>query len=126
MNNTELYTRIAREFHQRLGKRSHMTVSRSEITEEARRIANNPSRRVNGSGMGAALKRQGLRSYPSLDGEHRAMRVRILRLGTVANSVVDLVVLPTPTNDKELGVLVKKLKNEWNWGAQLHGEGHPS
>lgn len=123
MDSSELYTRLAREFFQQLGKRSHMTVSRSEITEKARRVANNAGRKVNGSGMDAALNREGLRSYPSLGGKHRAKHVRILRLRTVANSVVDLVACPTPTNDKELGALIKKLKNEWNWDTQPHEQG---
>ena len=72
--------------------------------------------------MEAALAREGLRTYPSLSGETRPAHVRVLRLGSLANAVVDLVALPTPANDRELGYHVKKLKNEWNWDAPQHGE----
>ncbi len=122
MTSSELYTLVAKAIKQRLGNRSHMTVSRSEITEEARRIANNSDRKVNGSGMETALAREGLRIYPSLGG---AKYVRVLRLGTVADSVVNLVAFPTQANDKELRDLVKKSKNEWDWGAQPRGDGEP-
>ncbi len=116
MKNQEIYQLIATAVGQRLGSRSFMTIPRAELTREARRIADDPGRKVNGSGMESALNREGLHTYPSLrDG--LSVNFRVIRSGTLASSVVDLVASPSSTNDKKLGHLIKKFKNEWNCGC---------
>lgn len=107
MNSKELYDLIATAIRRHLGPESFMSMTRSQLTHLFRHIADDPRRRVNGSGMESALNRKGLRTYPSLrDG--RCENFRVIRRETLANLIVELAVFPNPTNDKKFRYLIKE------------------
>ena len=107
--------RIARELFDRLkqSRTSYVTVAGGEIEFHLRQ-AGLDARAESGAALEEALLMLGVRCHPSPANES-AQSVRIFYIGTVIASMVDMLSDPNPKSDRDLTVLIQKVRGLWDW-----------
>jgi hypothetical protein len=107
---------VARDLKKSLGNRAFLTVRRSEVTQLVRDTSGLDSTRVKavmGQDLEQALLEQGVRCFPSLS-ETSEDAVRLFHAGTFTGAIVDMLRHPAKETDRELAVVLTKLKGKWN------------
>jgi len=114
---THLVT-VARKLKQQLNGRAFLTIERTKITQMLREVSAEPTTRIK-SGLAAdltsALVNQGVQVYPSLGQTTTGDTVRLYHAGSVLGQLLDTIVHPDPGTDRDLSVVLKKVKGNWNW-----------
>ena len=107
--------RIARELFDRLkqSRTSYATIAIGEIDYHLKE-AGLGTRRDMGATLEEALLVLGVRCHPSVSDE-RASCVRVFYIGTVIASMVDMLGDPNPKSDRDLTVLIQKVRGLWDW-----------
>jgi hypothetical protein len=115
---------VARRYKALLNGHAFMTVRRTEVTQAVREVSGEDTTRIKAA-MGAKLEKalleQGVRCHPPLSTTTTGDTIRLFHTGSVLGSLVDLIIHPSPSNDRDLGAVIKKVKGQWDWCG---GPGH--
>ena len=93
------------------------SLSRERVTAVWRDVAGDPTARMGRrrvEEVEQALLEQGVRCVPALSSG--AGVVRLIRAGTLASDIAELVLNPSTENDRELARIVTKVKGRWDYG----------
>lgn len=110
---------VAKTLKQRLNGKAFETMPRFEITEILRKVSGEDATRLKtamAQDLEYALLEQGVRVYPKLQDTTTGDNVRLFHPGTVVASIVDMIMYPSQTTDKELAEVTRKVKGLWDWG----------
>ncbi len=109
---------VAKQLKRDLNGMAFKTVPRFEITEMLREASGEESTRLKAAmaeELEYALLEQGVRVYPPLRETAKGDNVRLFHPGTVLASLVDMMLHPSETTDKEMAAVTKKVKGLWEW-----------
>ncbi len=103
-----------------LNGHAFLTVPRTELTQAVRDVSGEDTTRIKAT-MGAeleqALLEQAIRCYPPLAATTTGDTIRLFHAGSVLGGLVDVIIHPSPSNDSELGGVIRKVKGQWDWAA---------
>ena len=112
------YRNLALSFKRDLDGLAFKSYRRVELTERLRELSGEGRARISTSKVADdiddAFHSQGLRIFPRLQDMDTDDLVRVWRAGTRAE-MLDLLLLPGKSSDRELGNITKKIKGPWNW-----------
>ena len=120
MPNRGHLVQVAQQLEGRLNGKAFLTISRFEITQLLRDVSSEDTTRLKkglAEDLERALLEQGVRVYPRLQDTTTDDYVRLIRPRTVAASVVDIIMNPSESTDKQLAEVTMKVKGMWNWSA---------
>lgn len=113
------YRNLALSFKRDLEGLAFKSYRRVELTERLRDLSGEERARISTSKVAddidAAFHSQGLRIFPRLQDTDTDDLVRVWRAGTRATEMLDLLLLPGKSSDRELGNMTKKIKGQWHW-----------
>lgn len=124
MPNNSHIDMVARKLREDLGSRAFLTIERTLITEMVRRVSGEPTTRVKrrmAQELQDALIDYGVAVYPRLDETTTGDTVRLYHQGSIVAQLVDLIVYPSPSTDKELGAMILKVKGKWKYEGNGQG-----
>lgn len=111
---------VARRLKARLNRRAFVTVPRWEITDMLREESTLETTRLKSQlarDLEQVLLENGVRCFPAIADTDRQDNVRLFHAGTVLSGMVNLLLHPSPQNDRELGDTIKKVKGQWTWST---------
>jgi hypothetical protein len=110
-------TMVARALKTRLGIQAFLSLPRKEITGIARVESGQPKTRIKVRVAGEleqALLQNGVRCFPSLVGTTTDDMIRLFHIPSVSGDLLDLLLYPSPENDRKLGEVLVKIKGRWH------------
>jgi hypothetical protein len=112
---------VARELKKQLNGHAFLTMQRTEITELLRTTSGEPTTRIKSTlaaELTSALVTQGVQVHPSLGETTTGDTVRLYHAGSVLGQLIDTIVHPDAGTDKDLGVVLSKIKRHWDWATE--------
>ena len=115
------YQALARSFRRELNDEdlAFRSYERKDITDRLRSLSGEARARISTSTVADdienAFRDQGLRIFPRLQDTDTNDWIRLWRAGTRATEMLDLILVPGGSNDRQLGDMTKKIKGTWNW-----------
>jgi hypothetical protein len=111
----DLYLKLADQIIRQMNqdKQAYATKTRMEITTLLRQISGQPRTKIGnsvGDAVEAALEHRGFRVFPHINEVETHGAVRIIRQGTMLNSILNAFLHPGATTDGELAELISKAK----------------
>ena len=112
---------VARRLKRKANGHAFLTIPRREITEMLREVSEEETTRIK-AGLSEQLERalfeQGLRAFPRIQDTSTDDTIRLFHPGTVVADLVDVLIHPDASTDKELAEITNKLKGRWDWDRQ--------
>lgn len=112
MPNQDDYRKVAEELKSQLGRKTFLTLTRSDVTDMLRRVSNSPTTRIKVLGSQAItdeLEKLGLTFYPDLYdvGSHDALR--LFRSDSFIMDLIEIINEPSDVNDMRLRLAMRAL-----------------
>lgn len=107
---------VARQLKRQLNGKAFLTLPRMEVTQMLRDISGEDTTRIKANlaaELEMALLHQGVRCYPSLAETTTGDTIRLFHAGTLLGTLVDLLALPAPEDDRDLADVLTKIKGKW-------------
>jgi hypothetical protein len=114
-------TEVARQLKKDLNGSAFVTVDRMEITRRLRLVSGEPTTRIKkllAEQLTDALAAQGVLVFPPLGQTSTHDTIRLYHAGSLLGQIIDIVVHPDPSTDKELGGVLLKVKGQWKWATE--------
>lgn len=114
---------VARDLKRDLNGRAFLTIERTAITALLRKHSGEPGTRMKSTlatELTSALVNQGVQVYPPLTETTTGDTVRLYHAGSLLGQLIDTIINPDPSTDKDLGEVLSKVKGKWNW-APIEG-----
>lgn len=122
MVNREHYAAVAVQLKDRIDHRAFATIPRRDVTNILRQVSGEERTRIKSivaRDLTEVLEENGLRFFPSLEETDTRDNLRLYRVGSVLDDLVQMIAHPSPTNDANLGAAIKKVKGTWKWHKEL-------
>lgn len=112
------YGAVAEQLKERIENRAFATIPRRDVTNILREVSGEERTRIKSivaRDLSTVLEENGLRFYPPLETTDTRDNLRLFRIGSVLDELVEVIVHPSPLNDAKLGASIKKIKGTWKW-----------
>lgn len=112
------YTEVAVQLKGYIDHKAFATIPRREVTNILRQVSGEERTRIKSivaRDLTSVLEENGLRFFPPLETTDTRDNLRLYRIDSVLDDLVQMIAHPSPLNDAKLGAAIKKVKGTWKW-----------